>query len=120
MGRLYNNYEKEAVSTINSKTYKSAFINTFVTQISNPKAIIFFVALLPQFINSKGNILLQFSILAGSHIFMETLILMSYGWIGAKGTNTFKDNKLVIKWIDRIGGGVLIGIGLNLYFLKRG
>ncbi|HEX8548414.1 MAG TPA: LysE family translocator [Cytophagaceae bacterium] len=110
---------KKEVAEVKSKSLREAFVNAFVTQMSNPKAIIFFVALLPQFINPLGNILLQFCILAFSHIFMETLILMFYGWLSAIGASSVKDNKKVLGWVDRVGGGILIGIGMKLFFLKK-
>ena len=107
-----------AVAEVNVKSYKNAFATAFITQISNLKAIIFFVALLPQFISPSGNILLQFFILALTTILMETLILICYGWPSATAASRLKDNKKVMAWIDRIGGGVLVGIGINLFLLK--
>ncbi len=66
------------------------FTQAFITQISNPKAIIFFVALLPQFINPAGNIPLQFTILGLTTIVMETWILIFYGWLADKGKRLMK------------------------------
>lgn len=119
---LLASWKKDAntavIVEVNAKTFKEAFINAFVTQVSNPKAIIFFLALLPQFINPLQSITSQFAILSFTHIFIETLILMGYGWLGATGAATLKDSKSAIKWIDRVGGGVLVAIGLNLFFMK--
>lgn len=115
----FNTVKNQIAESVESpKSYKSAFFNAFVTQASNPKAIIFFVALLPQFVDPKANVFYQFSILALTTIFMETLILMLYGWLSSKGGNSLKSDNRVTKWIDRAGGGILVGIGINLFFLK--
>ena len=53
---------------------ENSFIQGFLTEISNPKAIVFFVALLPLFIKPAGNIHLQFTILGVTSVTMETLI----------------------------------------------
>jgi homoserine/homoserine lactone efflux protein len=103
---------------VKPKRSGNAFFNAFVTQISNPKAIIFFVSLLPQFVNPQYNVFYQFSILALTTIVMETMILAFYGWLSAKGSTSLRNNPKIMKWIDRVGGGILVGIGINLFFLK--
>ncbi len=97
---------------------KNAFFQAFVTQISNPKAIIFFVSLLPQFISSKENLTLQITILALTTVIMETAILFFYGWLSARGRDSLKNSKSFSDWVDRLAGGVLIGIGIHLLYLK--
>ncbi len=92
---------------INQNNLKS-FIWGFITQAANPKAIIFFVALLPQFIDQTKNITIQFTILALTTIIMETFILMFYGWIAANGKRMIGQNNAITKWQDRIAGFVLI------------
>jgi len=102
---------------VNQNNFKS-FIQGFMTQAANPKAIIFFVALLPQFIDQTKNIAIQFTILALTTIITETFILIVYGWIAANGKRIIGQKKAITKWQDRIAGSVLVGLGLNLFFIK--
>lgn len=95
-----------------------SFIQGFITQAANPKAIIFFVAFLPQFIDKDKNIAIQFTIMAMTTIIMETFILMFYGWIAANGKSKIGQNSKISKWQDRIAGSILIGLGVNLIFMK--
>jgi homoserine/homoserine lactone efflux protein len=118
VGSFSKNQQQSEVAPEISKGSVNAFFNAFVTQVSNPKAIIFFVSLLPQFINPNQNVFYQFSILALTTIVMETFILMFYGWISAKGSDSLRSNPKVMNWIDRVGGGILVAIGINLFFLK--
>jgi homoserine/homoserine lactone efflux protein len=121
-GMLYNSFKmgeaipykiEPAQDNINS------FVQGFITEVANPNAIIFFVALLPQFVDPSRSILFQFLVYGITTIIMDTLILMFYGWLGAKGKKLAGQNTAFKKWKDRISGLVLIGICINLFFIKR-
>jgi len=101
-----------------SQNHFRSFLQGFMTQAANPKAIIFFVALLPQFIDTSENVFLQLLILGLTSIIMEFFILVFYGWIGARGRNLVERNQTFSEWQGRISGTVLIGIGINLFFIK--
>jgi threonine/homoserine/homoserine lactone efflux protein len=97
---------------------QNTFLQAFATQISNPKAILFFTSLVPQFINPAGNIPLQFSLLAATDVIPEIFILTGYGWLGARGGKMMQQNPSLARWIDRISGAILIAIGLHLIFFQ--
>ncbi len=97
---------------------QNTFLQAFATQISNPKAILFFTSLVPQFINPAGNIPLQFSLLAATDVTPEILILTGYGWLGARGGKMMQQNPSLARWIDRASGAILIAIGLHLIFFQ--
>jgi len=96
-----------------------SFLHGFITQAANPKAIIFFVALLPQFIDTSENVFLQFLVLGLTSVVMEFFILVFYGWIAGRGRNLAEKNRTFAKWQGRISGIVLMGIGVNLFLIKR-
>ena len=68
------------------------FLTGILLQLANPKAIVFFVAFLPQFIDPRVSLSVQFSILAVSSFAIEYTILTGYGllaqkagaWLGAR------------------------------------
>jgi threonine/homoserine/homoserine lactone efflux protein len=95
---------------------QNTFLQAFATQISNPKAILFFTALVPQFIDPAGNIPFQFFLLAITDITPEIFILTGYGWLGFRGSKTIRQNPSVAQWIDRISGTILIAVGLMTLF----
>lgn len=109
-----NLHPKVQVNQNNIKFY----IQGFITQAANPKAIIFFVALIPQFLDSSRNVTIQFTIMALTTITIETFVLMAYGWLAANGERKIGQNQLISKWKDRFAGCILIGLGLNLIFTK--
>lgn len=108
-----------ALSNTEPVASSHTFMQAIVTQLSNPKAIIFFASLLPQFVNQHSNIVLQMSIFALTTVGTETFILTGYGWLGAKGRKAAQQNPNVMKGIDRIAGTILIGIGIHLFFMKK-
>jgi homoserine/homoserine lactone efflux protein len=57
------------------------FARGLATQLANPKALIFFTALLPQFINTKDPIFLQALLLGITGEIIEFLVLSGYGFL---------------------------------------
>ena len=118
---IYKSFKKSHAENIHIEAEQSnikSFVQAFITQAANPKAILFFVALLPQFVNTKGNIFVQFSILAITTIFPETFILMGYGWLAAKSKKLAGKNSKFRKIQDRISGTILVSLGINLLFME--
>ncbi len=100
---------KTGKSTISLKTL---WLQGFLTSLANPKAIVFFAALFPQFISSQQPFAIQFLTLSLTYIVVDGLFLSTYGatagWIGAR----LKGNSQHI--LDRVGGSFLIGAALLL------
>ena len=78
----------------------------FVTSASNPKAVVFFAALFPQFINSSEPLAIQILILGSTYIAIDGMFLLSYGfgsdWLAQKLQNRYRE------LIDRFSGASLI------------
>ena len=90
----------------------------FVTQASNPKAIVFFSALLPQFIDPHGAIGMQVAILAATSVVIEFCILLMYGLAAGRATRWTSQPRYAA-WTNRIAGTLLIGAGAGLASLRR-
>lgn len=97
-----------------SQGLMKSFAQGFATGISNPKAILFFVALLPQFIHAGRNVGLQLFILGSTTLSLEMLVLMAYGTFSAKGLKISRQSLRFHKWRDRIAGLIFILVGINL------
>ncbi len=88
-----------------------------ITQLSNPKAIIFFTALLPQFITVNEQATLQFFILGVISILVETPVLVVYGWLAEHGRRRIPVRLATLP--DRIAGLFLIGTGISLALVRK-
>lgn len=78
----------------------------FVTSAANPKAVVFFAALFPQFIAADAAFWPQFLILSATYIVMDGLFLSGYGLNASWIAQRFKGAAPV--WIERLGGGFMI------------
>ena len=88
-----------------------SFRQALIVQLSNPKAVVFFTALLPQFIDPKGPIALQFFVLGVISTVIEFPILAMYGFAADRGRAIYARHT---RWIERIAGGCLVAAGAKL------
>src|ERR1700721_302083 len=82
--------------------------------LANPKALLFFLALLPQFIDPGIPVVPQMLILAATSMVPEFCILTGYGWLAhraAHATPRFGVTGNMNRWLARIGGGGFLGWG---------
>ncbi len=96
---------------------RAAFFKGFAVQLANPKTLMFFMALFPQFISPEGNIALQFSIMAVISAAMEMPILMIYALLAAASAARMKDK--IMLWFEGAAGAVLVLIG-GMIAMTRG
>jgi len=106
------NVAKEAVNR------PQAFAYGLLTQLLNPKAIVFFTALLPQFVSTEANLPMQFGVLAVTSIAVEFLVLALYGYFADKSRVLIAKGRYA-SWSDRIAGTCLIGVGFSLVLAPR-
>ncbi len=80
-------------------------------QLSNPKSILMFVSILPQFINPAESISRQMLILAACSIFPEFLILSGYGMLASKASHTLTQEKYALM-TERVAGCLVLMAGV--------
>ena len=96
-----------ALKTAPHTSIKTLWLQGFITSATNPKAVIFFAALFPQFLNSSLAFWPQFIILSISYLIVDGLFLTGYGIAADKIRHLLRQHGT--RWIDRLGGtGVLI------------
>lgn len=109
-------WRSPAIGLDSSKESKSRgaaqlFRAGFLSAVTNPKGILFFVAFLPQFINPDANLLVQFLILAGTFMAIEFVYELTVASLAdrikpllAKSGSKF----------NKAFGSVFIGLGIAL------
>lgn len=108
-------FSKTALSNEHSSTSRSAkslFWEGFMTSAVNPKAVIFFAALFPQFINPGQPLLIQFVILSLSYLVIDGLFLCFYGKFSELFTK--KLSSAYGQYFNKISGSFLIGAAVLL------
>jgi len=100
----------------NEKSVKSnslLFVEGFLIALTNPKAILFFTALFPQFIHTEEALLPQFLIMTTTFMSISFMVLISYGLLANKVKAWFK-NETRTRWLNRILGGLFISLGIGV------
>jgi homoserine/homoserine lactone efflux protein len=95
-----------------------AFTVGVITQGANPKALVFFTALLPQFIEPEAPVAPQVLILGVTSIVIEFVVLAIYVAL-AQRARRFATRPAVAANLQRAGGALLIGAGAGLAALRR-
>jgi len=106
-------------NTITSrKDYKTYFKESFITAITNPKPILFFTAIFPNFINYDSNIYYQFTILTFIFVFLSFSILSMYGYLAIK-SKALLCNPRAISIFYKISGFTFILLAIGLLQLTQ-
>ncbi|KAF3998340.1 LysE family transporter [Glaciimonas immobilis] len=90
----------------------------FFTNVTNPKGIVFMVAVLPQFISQDRPLGWQLLVMALTTVTADVVVMHGYAFAGRSMQNLFR-NVRAIKIQNRIFGGLLMAIGTGLLFVKR-
>ena len=86
------------------------YIQATLTQMGNPKAILFFGAIVPQFLDTHGPLVPQYLIMFVVTFIGESVILTGYGWLASHGARLSGLSHAV--WRERISGAVLLALGV--------
>jgi len=99
--------------SVSETSKKSLYMSGFIVGASNPKAIVFFTALFPQFINTSEPLTLQYFVFALTFSILELAWLFMYSYLGAR-SSTWLLQKGRAKFFNRITGSVFMGAGVLL------
>lgn len=92
-------------------------VQGFLVIWSNPKALLFFGAFIPQFVNPAYNSAVQVAVYGGIFMLVATLLDGGYAFIAGRAGRLLTRER--VRWAERIGGGVLVSGGLALAFTRR-
>ncbi len=93
------------------KSGLSLFRQAFVVTALNPKSIVFFVAFLPQFVDTAQSVLPQLLVLGATFLTLGTINAAIYGFLAGHFRERIAKKGPGV-WVNRCGGTVLIGAGV--------
>ncbi|HSU72065.1 MAG TPA: LysE family transporter [Micrococcaceae bacterium] len=95
----------------------SMFLRGLWVNLLNPKAIIFFLAFMPQFIRPNRPLLGQYAVLTGTVVAIDIIIMWFVFAAGAKQLKHFTGTPRGQLTLNRTFGGLFIGVGILLAVL---
>ena len=96
----------------------SMFRNGFLVAGSNPKAILFAAALLPQFIDASRATLPQFGVLVATFAVIEVSWYLVYAGFGTRIGGKLR-SRSVARAFNRLTGGVFVGFGAMMALVRH-
>lgn len=97
---------------------RSFFLQGFLVGASNPKAILFFAAFFPQFLNPAAPVMPQFALLAGTFVVLELMVMTACALGVSRIAHRLRDAR-VVRWINRVCGGLFTVMGGLLLLSRR-
>jgi threonine/homoserine/homoserine lactone efflux protein len=97
---------------------RDLFLAGLTLQFANPKTLVFFIAILPQFVDARLPIGPQMLWLAAGSIGPEFLILVGYGWLASRAARIATDARYS-RWTDRLAGALVLGAAALVVSVAR-
>ena len=91
----------------------------FLTNATNPKGIIFMVAVLPQFLTQARPLWLQLLVLAATMVAVDLAVMHGYA-ASASALRRLLRSARAARAQNRVFGGLLMAVGAGLFFVQRG
>ena len=89
-----------------------------LTNATNPKGIVFMVAVLPQFIDPNKPLALQLAILLVTTLAVDSVVMHGYAFLASR-LRALMQSVRARKTQNRVFGGVLMGMGASLLMVDR-
>ena len=98
--------------------FRQRFLEGLSLQLTNPKAIFFFLSVFPQFIEPSQDYMSQFAVLVLTY---STLVVVIHGTyaLGARRAKSWFASKKGGKIVNKVGGATFIFFGAALTTAKR-
>ncbi len=97
---------------------RAMVLRAFLINASNPKGIVFMLAVLPQFIDPQAPLLSQYLICALTLVFTDVVVMCGYTVLAARLLRALSQAHH-IRWLNRGFGSLFIGAGLMLAGFRR-
>ena len=102
-------------------SFRRVFWQGVLSNVLNPKVAIFFLAFLPQFVDKgSGNVPFQMVTLGLTFACFGLCFLLAIGYSSGKIGSLLTCRPQYAQFLQRLAGGILIGLGIRLALTERG
>ena len=85
-----------------------------LVNLTNPKAVVFFLAFTPQFIRPSRPVVPQYAVLAATVVAVDVLVMWFVFAVAARGLRRMTRTPSGQRRLNRIFGGLFVGVGVLL------
>lgn len=109
-----------SAATTGARPLRALFLQGFLTNVLNPKVILFFLSFFPQFVDpGAGQQALAFLALGAIMVAMSTVWNTLVAWMAGTLTARASGAPGLKRWLDRVIGAAFIGLGARLAMTQR-
>lgn len=90
-----------------------------ITELLNPKTAIFFLSFLPQFTDAAQPLAPQLLLLGAIFVAMSVVYTVALACVAAATAGWVTRRPAFGRWLNRLTGSVLVGLGVHLAFQQR-
>jgi homoserine/homoserine lactone efflux protein len=99
-------------------TARGIFVQGLLVNLTNPKGLVFLLAVVPQFIDPQQPQVMQYIVLAITMVTVDSLVMTGYTGLAARVLRLLRDANH-IRWVNRALGSFYAGAGVALAAFKR-
>lgn len=99
-------------------TPRQLALRGFLVNATNPKGIVFMLAVLPQFIDASLPQLPQYVVCGATLFFTDLVVMSAYTGLAAKVLRLLREPRHV-RWVNRTFGGLFVAAGAVLATFRR-
>lgn len=117
--RAFLNPPEEGNAEVPQTPTAHVFRQALTTNLLNPKVIVFYLALLPQFVSvDLGHVGVQIFLLGSIHAGIGLVYLLVIGCAAGKASGWLRTSGFA-RWLDAIAGAVFVGLALRIALSGR-
>ena len=109
--------EQEKIAGLRNEPAWSIFRRGFWVNLLNPKAIIFFLAFMPQFIRPEQPLLAQYAVLTATIVAIDILVMWFFFAAAARSFERFTHSPRGQLILNRSFGALFVAVGILLALL---
>lgn len=106
--------DQEAVATLRNEPAWSMFRRGMWVNLLNPKAIVFFLAFVPQFIRPEEPLLPQYLLLTGTVVLIDVLVMWFFFALAAHSFQGLTRDARGQQRLNRVFGVLFVAVGIML------
>jgi homoserine/homoserine lactone efflux protein len=93
---------------------RSMFRRGLLVNLTNPKAVVFFLAFAPQFIRPEQPLLPQYAVFAATVVAIDVVVMWFFFAAAARGLGRLTRRESGQRTVNRVFGGLFVGVGVLL------